>query len=567
MEKMMTQWNNEIGAFFYADEKPRRILLTTFGLDAEFLGSELLSTLLQVNEERESTDWFLSLQNALKECPVDVFVDERQWCSGKKSTLFQSLGGVIHTVDVSGGNQHSKLWMAEYESSIRIAIGSTNLTRAAFCNQVQYIWVAELEKCSQISSNNSGRLKNFLRCLYKEKNKCADNLRLRKGGVDGWCKLLDRVIWPKNITLIPVIPSRSKTEPSALEFLNQALPKNKSFYLDIQVFSVGELSEYFMKEVSEKLRVNKKTIHLWWPNRKTNLALNWKGMGLSESTSTNWKNQDAYFFTELKFTDFVEPHNRMPHGKLYAWHSQEWKRGKKAQFCDWLLIGSSNFSETAWKKSFELNVLIKGSCQLPLSFETYGSFDSPYYSEQVAETFNSVAWLEAWEIDNGVRVTLFGKGIGKFCVEILGSNGNVIASQKMNQWREGNSIEIKCAAKGARRVEVSKYPDLGCDIIPKTDTQLERIDSYRRTAEEIRHEWILKKYGWQLERFCSSTYRVEWVDRSLTIFKVIDNWKELGKHQEDQCSLKEAFCYFSKNESFPEISTAFSIAAEEIVKW
>jgi hypothetical protein len=43
---------------------------------------------------------------------------------------------------------------------------------------------------------------------------------------------------------------------------------------------------------------------------------------------------------------------------------------------------------------------------------------------------------------------------------------------------------------------------------------------------ELKHEWILKKYGWNPNRQRSGDYRVSWVEKGLNALSVIDQWKE-----------------------------------------
>lgn len=590
----MSDWNSTSWDFFYDSEhRPGRVFLSTFGLDADFLSTELLPGLMHIGGERETSDWYLEMEKTLNDCPVDVAVDSRAWGKGTRSIIFQELGGYVHPVLVSQGSQHSKLWLAEYEEFVRIVIGSANLTRNAFCNQIQYLWMADLEKkplesAVAPSNENIQRLQEFLRHLGKTGNhrqssgsesETASNNRGARGNkrrmldevLEGWCELLGTVTWPSKATLIPCIPSVGQEDSVALEFIYQSLPKNRKYHLDIQVFSVGQVQGPFIEEIRTAFRAVK-SMNLFWPE-ETVPHVPWRQMILSPGAKAAWMSAGGCFFR----LDFDSHHinnaqARLPHGKIYAGCTH---RNQDHRY-DWLFLGSSNLSETAWKHSFELNVLLRGDgLPLPLDYTRCNVPIVPYCTAPPDPDFGPIRWLEAQETKEGVEVTLYGGSLDACTIELLDGAGRSTDQMSLSQWVMNTSQLLSCSGKGVRRVvvivakgECPEHIILECEVIPLLDSHLGKIDGTGKTAPQLRHEWILKRYDWDPKRSRPGRrYRVDWLEECMNLFRVIDRWREKGKDRQDRDDLKAAFDFFATSTPQTGKQIAFEMAAKEIMKW
>lgn len=587
----MSDWTYEGWDFFAHDlGRPKRVLLSTYGFDPDFLVTELLSKLLQISAQRNSAEWFVEMEDALQHCPVDVVVDARQWAASNKDTLFQSRGGRVHPVLVSQGNQHAKLWLAEYDDVVRIAVGSANLTRSGFCGQIQYLWMTDLKTGNTPKTSTSLiPLQKFLKGLSaaiatSQGTSCSST---EKRVYLDWDKVLKTVEeLPPGVSLIPVIPLPDQSNDNqvgvALNTLGIATKsKNdtKKFIVDIQVFSVGQLNQAFVNEL--KTAFHASTLNLLWPVASS-VPDAWKGMEMGCVTAKRWSQLTKGNIYRLAFLrDVDQSQARLPHGKLYAGY----QKGNKNY--DWLLLGSSNLSETAWKHSFELNVLIKEehSLTLPLDHAKYKIPIDPYCGATPSPPTGPCSWLEAYETSNGVEVTLHGAVLsGTYTVEVLGATGTNIGSSsvKVTNWSPGTKQLISCTGKDARRVAATptSTPPTGaasfeCPVIPLPDSQIAVI-APGKSPDEIRHEWILGYYGWDPECVRPGLYRTAWVEKSMNVFRIIDAWREAGKDPMHDDLLKQAFCFFAKQPplmvgppslSDLQLQMAFSAAAQEIDKW
>ena len=582
----MCEWKFDGWESFWQPEQglqPESILLTTYGFDAEFLVSSLLPGIFGMKSQEGTVDWFCELEDNLKACPVHVLVDARQWSnSSRRSTLFQSAGGYVVPIRVTKGSQHAKLWMIKYPQFIRLAIGSCNLTRHGFQDEVQYIWMSQINRGAKKKASKNdflSGLSSFLNHLLKaSKNPLTFDSYDDSSAVtvlSKWHDALDACTPPKGAKIVPCIPSiltgvqENNYNDFGLQRIQAIIPRKNSTNrrLEVQVPFCGELKKEWLESL--KKYFGTASLSLYWPN-KENCPVQWEGMTLSQETSNVLKSVNANFY-QFTFNENVE-NIRFPHGKLYA------ARNINDNNLHYILIGSCNLSRTAWEENFELNVLAFESLER-LPFDTQAQHKNPYVNEvlgQEDDYESPFCSIEAIlkrnilhiQIDTDIEMEniefLVMSDIEEWPLK-LATIGNQNCSCKIELPPEVPLSEI-------RRLKIKHSQcEIECPIIRPLNLVSEDVLSPETNYERATHEWILRRYGWNPLKKQSGEYRVSWVEYGMAIFAIIDEWvKSINNQQNrpyhDKVALEKAFQWFAENDADTQKKLAWKIAGEEFKK-
>jgi HKD family nuclease len=366
-------WQN----YWAPGQNIRKVLITTFGFDPDFFYDQIIPVLFSISEERGTLDHELSVRDALRKTKVTVLMDKDQYAeslSSTKRSRFENAGGII--LPINHVTQHAKLWLIELNDSVRISVGSTNLTSSGFNQQIQYMWMAEFPK-NGIETEQGRVLSEFL-STYKDlvPHKTAQH-------ITEWENLINTTEI-KNIIFVPVIPNDGK---SGLKIISDFIQENKlhiepeKYELWIQSFSVGQLNDKFIEYFKEKFHSD--SLNLLWPSTE-DIKENdrWSGMALTEqSASLLQQNEDDHLYRLTFDKKHLEIHNsnRLPHGKLFA----VWDALNETNKL--LIIGSSNFSNSGWTSNIELNVIIQEEFDIDWLWAHPKLLSNPYTQNTLAD--------------------------------------------------------------------------------------------------------------------------------------------------------------------------------------
>lgn len=140
--KLLDHWLAAEGA-----GAPVACLATTFTFDPDFFEQDCLSRFLGLQTKQgEGNDLsaLIEQEEHLAEVPVTAVVDRSYNAEGR------SLRWDILAVGVRGGLQHSKTAVLVWENSVRVLVGSANLTPAGYREQVEAGVVLEARRGSEI---------------------------------------------------------------------------------------------------------------------------------------------------------------------------------------------------------------------------------------------------------------------------------------------------------------------------------------------------------------------------------------------------------------------------------
>lgn len=552
------------------DGSPEALLLTTFTLNNDFLVKELLPLIFSIEEEAGELEWYVALQYHLKNIPVEIFVDQAHRIdeSRASSTLFEAIGGKLYPVKLEGGIQHAKLWLIKYPKYIRIGIGSCNLTNGGFTRQIQCVWTAELaydQASGKSRSTDIEFLCDFLRGLP---NKTAIGCDDATKSTEQWCEWLKNCSWPEDVALVSVLPN-SADEGNQLNKIQNALKrldlvrKNKFKYqLCCQVFECGNLKKEWLEKFKDSLSASLLT--LYWPD-KTDIPDIWKKMTISSRTAELLS--DAGELRKLSFREDIEKaKERLPHAKLIAGWDPHPSRLRYA----FLLMGSSNLSRQAWRNNFELNVIVKNP-------------DGVHFDDETDILEPKDAYINPnpndWETQN--KIIAYAKFDGNdVCAEVSlpRSNATVMlqllndASEKIDEAEpkpKNNSIKHRFTNLRGIPHQLYIKADTGEEAVTPVIIPIELDKSGTNSTEDFkraRYYWLLRQYGWNPEDKPSGQFKVLWVERAMSVFKVIDQWDQLetdNKRRLVIVQLLEALDWMAKNES-DEDELAFKMAYDEL---
>ena len=141
--RLLEAWEPPSGA-----GRPLACLATSFTFDADFFEMECIGRFLGLSWQREGSDVellasLLEQEGEIRSTRVCAVVD-RSDNPGKRSLSWDLLA-----VGVRGGLLHAKVALLAWENMVRIVIGSANLTRAGYREQVEAAVVIEITPSSR----------------------------------------------------------------------------------------------------------------------------------------------------------------------------------------------------------------------------------------------------------------------------------------------------------------------------------------------------------------------------------------------------------------------------------
>lgn len=571
------------------DERIEKVLLTTFGLDPDFLLDELLTRLFGLTEPG-SIDWLYDMCDELKNNRVIVFADAREYATSPKNlnSRFSKYGGTVLKVKSC---QHSKIWLIQSTSKttkkIRIAISSCNLTRDAFQNQIQYVWVEELNLTSKDMDSNSDYLANF---VMKLTNSLVDSsIKTYKENIhifEDWNKWINKAKFPNDVKLIATVPNLSEKETlfnkkklqsfgldafAQLKDWLKLRTSSKNYHLYMQVFSVGKIEKSWIDGFCESLHVD--NLHLLWPV-KDKLFPFWQKMIASKSslncliTSSN-----KYYIHPLEFDKSIKFPERLPHGKLYALWDSKLEKYKA------VILGSSNLSFSAWEQNFEMNIVIKFSDDiyyclddlLKIDEDIEPDIETLHFSTEQDEPINNSPWfiLEAVREESKNKQANVLITFDTSCP--VSSVTYALLDQNDNELQRTKKSHIIDSTNSAHSVVV--YFKISNDVYDSRKATIrksfkEEISSMPEYQLNYEHWWILRKFGWPKE-IRERAYQTNWMALSKAVFSVIDRWDEVSINKEDDAiKLEKAFnwmeeiCKLDPDASFSWL--VWEIGAQEL---
>lgn len=553
---------------------PRRILLTTFGLDIDFVWSHVLSRLLCIKDEFQSNAWYLTMSERIKNCDVIIIGDGNECGRLDHEHLLRSFGGHILTCS-SDKCQHSKLWLVEYESEYemsKIAIGSTNLTTVAFTSQIQYNWEQLISLSHEALDSSVSEYQYFYHHFQEPLalflGELFANAACSKQGEhqeiqnieDGLIDCIYRMLpfaGSENVRVISNVPNHEK--PSAIQQLSDSkdwlsVGENTGHLsVDIQVFSTSTSSNVdFIREFKQAWSLaSDGQLNLYWPSEQTvieNPA--WKGMKLSSGFLSALKEGGAGFYKlNIDEKKVSESNERLPHGKFYGLFNSRRGGGNSEGKYDAMLIGSSNFSCSAWKgKNFELNVLQKG-------------IDTKKWVDQVPYVDTEECGGDELHVDPEHKPSYACPEIyPRFypCrVEGDDTHLNLILDVQNALFSEEQPARLQLETeRGARpadrvvdhifewevhvkeldttaRFDYEIYNHHGEVVLGRWSFSLPSVkqetvlENFCGITREQLDDFRLSEFGWRLiDDTFDNTYRVYWIEQSKQVFKVVDRLRE-----------------------------------------
>ena len=586
----MNNWKYEGWESFWEPKEgdfPEAVLLTTYTFSPDFLEKELLTTLFGLpSEETGSPSWLEGLATNLEESPVYVFCDAgKQAVSHGRTSLFQQLGGIVCPVSVSKGCMHAKLWMIKFKKTIRIAIGSCNLTENGFNHQRQYIWMTEMEQSSDGFADNGEKLIEFMKCFTSSEYCFAD--QKTQDFLKNWYDWIKRARWPEKTWLIPCFLGK-QGESSGIGLLSELtnggagikLRKNKKDYKAyLQVFCMGQMEKEWVRRFMDAM--HSEYLCIFWPKKnESETSPRLRNMIMSEPTLSTLSAMEETEFLELEFTENPSL-NLLPHGKLYGlWDN-------KNDYYRFVVVGSSNFTKPAWEPNltsndggnFELNILLETKDD---DFPVDGDEnDDPWITEnQKANRYEPAYYLEArQEKRKGkVSVTLYGinskQKIDRIDFSVLSEDEECLIKKEIANPEVSPFLSIVLGVEGHEPQTVKavicfsggEKKSLKCSILITVDQNLRKHLPKDFDLEKFSHEKVLKRYGWRPgKNHRPGNYRVEWVEEGINVLGIIDRWEQKREQDEraetDAPKLLAALDYF-KNQAKDPIS--YDLASGEM---
>lgn len=389
--------------------------------------------------------------------------------------------------------QHAKLWAFHWgvgqEDYLELHVSSTNLTTAAFRNQLQAGWHVLLrleERSSQIVQRTWGELLPFLSALGASAGELA-TARLERLKA-----LLGRVERPATVTFVASVPGRRGSA--------RQLRRLEPTELHVLTPTVGAWSEKRVAAWSADVGVVPGRVHLKWIAATHPWAAYWS---LSRSSSEGLQESGVTLECLPKETRFVEDHQeadrRWCHAKLYLLRSRRKRR---------LLVTSANWSVAAWgagrepPRNFELGVVFESEWTgLEALGDSFAPPDIvPFCVEDAEdeERMSALEWAEAsWD---GEHIQLCARSAERdvpieAVVTFTGGGEERVAlgdSQAILSWTD--AVHTPLRARFTQGTEA-----LHVDVIDArppaafAQTPLPEVDPALQSA--LREAFLLQRYG------------------------------------------------------------------------
>lgn len=340
----------------------------------EFLLSDVLPTLLGIDRENtddiRTGDWFTAdALNALMRVPDGITVITSGPADDELSARASWLNRFVQPFMV-GCNvdciQHAKLWLCHWatedEELLQITISSTNLTADAFRGQIQAGWTITLP-VGVIAGKHHGVLTNFLEQLGRAAD-CAHR-------TDHFCSLLARCPAVPGSHFVASVPGA----PSPLGVLKKlggaGTSRRRLRILTPSIGDWGSVKGGDLHAWCLAVGVKPSDVELVWPSR----THDWVGSPGGNDTGL-WKMPATTLsaLSDAKVQLSATPQRCASQG-VFANTSDadtRWGHAKFYEFNNGLLLGSHNWSKSAWglstrsPQNFELSVFVENA-RLPLA--------------------------------------------------------------------------------------------------------------------------------------------------------------------------------------------------------
>ena len=358
-------WSNPIPPIPAPPDEARLVaaLWTSYRpISPEFLACDVLPQLMEIdrreNEEAESREFFIAeVMQALeplrerRSLTVITSLPISRADSQDNTWLWHYI--TPFTVGKNGPYiQHAKLWLHHWESNkgehLQITVSSTNLTPDAFKHQIQAEWTITLpieKNMRKPQKNNLDTLVNFLSELGMSAN-CSDRIAY-------WNSLVARTKPPEDVIFIASIPGKASP-------LNQ-WPIQKTNKLWILTPYIGQWDSHSLGLWKTAICKKRAAINLLWPDKDHGWVI-----GCTDNDGqTNWKIPRKSVDALLEQGGCLR---QLPEPPVFIENDNRWGHLKLYNMDDGLLIGSHNWSVSAWglptdkekdsPTNFELSVFI-----------------------------------------------------------------------------------------------------------------------------------------------------------------------------------------------------------------
>ncbi len=476
-------WESLIGTDAPREAVLKAALFTTYDRpDGRLLAEHLLPQLLRLEHEpdgegRERQLFLLELDHRLKQLRDRIVVVSSGVHGGRSDggtddgDAYERIWRFIRHVTVghrARAVQHAKLWLLHWSApddegaeSLEIVVSSSNLTRAAFKDQLQAAWRGRIPLSPQRSEarlRSWGVLPAFLRELAASS---GDDARL-----DLYVELLARADCPDGVSFVASVPGSHPREvlrrtPWGSRGLREAAPAGAgAVSTSILAPFVGSWTVDRLRRWCESFGGSPARTELVWIDRLHPWAANWI---LPKKTLASLREAGATLLHLRHSPDpsdagarFHEAHHpadlRWSHAKVYAL-----RRGASRR----LLVTSANFSTAAWGResadgtleieNFELGVCVTQGAWPFEGLEAFETFDEiATVSHDAAREHPTIAWAEAsWD---GARVSV------KCRCEATSALAGVVegggAAVTIARWKTEEGTRLRAATVGWRDAAV-----------------------------------------------------------------------------------------------------------------
>ncbi|HEY3353389.1 MAG TPA: hypothetical protein VGQ83_09085 [Polyangia bacterium] len=357
----------------------QRVLLTTLDLDLNFLVDDFLPALLQVEVTREDAAFHAHLERKLRDLDgLTIIMDGRRLARLTQERAFAE-HWIHRFVTIAAPplgprqSMHAKLRLIERrphrseQGTLEVTVGSGNLTRDGFANQVQYLWSESLE----LGARKRGR-RPGLKALQEFLRELDVRLGMRPSLEKTWAGVFSRTRDDLPARIVASVPGRDarfglarlRQEVTAARAA-EGVPAKPG--LDIQVPYFGDLGERWCREWVRSWLPRHGMVRLHWVERGS--VATWKDdLRLKADTVEALRHAGRRTGVLLSFVEgmitgpatgkpeSLEQQSCLPHGKLY----QLALRNDRSL----AYVGSANLSQAAWggkdcpMSNFELGVLV-----------------------------------------------------------------------------------------------------------------------------------------------------------------------------------------------------------------
>lgn len=536
--------------------------------DASLLVEHLLPSLLGLNnslsqEFQERNLFFSELGTTLETMRGRLTVISSPPREERKNSAYPWLWRYVNHLNVGSeapAVQHAKLWAFHWkvgdEEILELHVSSTNLTTAAFKDQLQAGWQVMLPLGAQDSRSTQrtwGKLIPFLQSL---RDSAGDNARTP---LERLITLLGRVKCPEGLTFVTSIPGKDKKgaarqladfKPEAIHVLTPTIGEWNLQTLKAWSAEVGKTvpCNIHLKWISES--------HPWAKPEQWTLSTNAYETLEAGSVKVECLPDGARFSKEHRDGD-----KRWSHAKLYLMRCRYNKRK--------LLLTSANWSASAWgagkigPRNFELGVVFDTDwTDLEKLVEPFGPPDTvPFCVERakVEEGESALEWAEgSWD---GKRIELCVRSVDSVTpisavVTFMGGREecfSLVKGKASISWSDSERPPI--TARFTQGDEVLEVDIL--DLRPPTEfakTPLPEVDP--KVEQALREAFLLQRYGGPVvdpesvpglgveRRRAASTatpgeYDVkEWTE-TRAAFCVIDKWRATLDNAADDAQRRE----------------------------